>query len=121
MGGRRGFCAHAVDPGLTPVTIPARLSISERTHRLNPSPDRDEEEARLGMLTEVERFRARSEEGNYETTIIIMQYMSPLGIPGLKEARTVEGYECVMLPGGRSFRVMTHPSSPRLVVRRVIE
>lgn len=51
---------------------------------------------------EVERFKARSADGKHETTIVVRQTMIDAGtqddphavIPGLKEARTIDGRHC---------------------------
>lgn len=62
---------------------------------------------------EVERFRARSDDGSYETVIVVTQDFvdaasldDPEGaLPGLKRARTIDGLHCNHL-GNDRFRVL---------------
>lgn len=53
-------------------------------------------------MHEIERFKARSDDGKYETTVVIYQQMIPAGtrenpramISGMKEARTIDDDAC---------------------------
>ncbi len=79
-----------------------------------------------GETRELERFVARSDDGAYETIIIVHQDFVDAAargapgavVPGLKRARTVEGYACTTRDG-QTFEVagdiLRHP----LTVRRV--
>lgn len=76
---------------------------------------------------EIERFVARSDDGEYETTIIIYRDYIDAGslqnpnteIPGkLTEARTVDGYACNQL-GDDRFEIVNDPPHPAMIVRRI--
>ena len=77
-------------------------------------------------MQEVERFTPRSDDGVYETTIIVYQRLigvgsrrNPGGVaPGLKEARTIEGYACNRGSDG-TFEVVSDLLHPGVVLRRV--
>lgn len=75
---------------------------------------------------EIERFDARSDDGEYETTIIIYQNFIDVGTrenpnavaPGLKEARTIDGY-AVNVKGDDEFEIVNDPLHPGMIVRRI--
>ena len=74
----------------------------------------------------VDRFQARSEDGTYQTTILISQDFLDAGsfdnpnatIPGLKTVRTADGYSC-NVKGDDTFEVVNHPFRPSILLRRV--
>jgi len=76
--------------------------------------------------TEVERFPARSEDGEYETTIIVFQSFIDTATrahpgavaPGLRKARTIDGHACNRRADG-TFEVVGDPIHPGVVLRRV--
>jgi hypothetical protein len=75
---------------------------------------------------EVDRFRAQSADGTYDTTIIIYQDFidertrpNPQAqISGLKEARTIDGYACNR-KSDEEFEVVNDPFHPGMIVHRV--
>jgi hypothetical protein len=75
---------------------------------------------------EIERFDARSDDGSYETTIIVYQHFIDVGTranpnavaPGLKEARTIDGYAC-NFKDDDTFEVVNDPLHPAMIVRRM--
>ena len=77
-------------------------------------------------MREIERFKARSADGAYETTIIVYQDFVDAGTrgnrdavePGRKKARTIEGYACNCLPDG-TFEVVNDPRHPGVILHRV--
>ena len=76
-------------------------------------------------IREIERFRARGENG-YETTIIILQrfhYVRTMSqpdalVPGMKTIRTEDGFAC-NFKDERTFEVVNDPLHPAQIVRRV--
>jgi len=76
----------------------------------------------------VESFKARSDDGKYETTIVITRSVKDArshdnpdaAIPGLKSALTVNGYRCNFIEDG-VFKVVNDPRRPGVVVRRVTD
>jgi hypothetical protein len=75
---------------------------------------------------EIDRFRARSADATYDTTIIIYQgFIDPRSlqnphaqIPGFKEARTIDGYACNR-KSDEEFEVVNDPFHPGMIVYRV--
>lgn len=80
-----------------------------------------------GTTREIGRFVARSEDGEYEATIVVLQKFidastlsnrSAPPIPGLKEVRTADGFACDYLDEN-TFKVVNDPFHPGMIVRRV--
>ena len=85
--------------------------------------------AEIATVTrELERFKARSDDGRYETVVILYRRMISAAtradpkatIPGPKQARTLDGFTCNYLEEGL-YEVLDHPKFPGVVVRRVFE
>lgn len=78
------------------------------------------------MKREIERFLARSDDGEYEATIIVYQNFVEAAsrnaphavIPGLKEARTPDGLAC-KFKDEDTFEIVNDPFHPGMIVRRV--
>ncbi|MEX2218600.1 MAG: hypothetical protein WD749_07540 [Phycisphaerales bacterium] len=78
------------------------------------------------MTREVERFKARSDDGRYETVVILYRRMisaatrdDPRAVmPGPRQARTLDGFACNYLDENL-YEVLDHPKYPGLMVRRV--
>jgi len=78
------------------------------------------------MKQEIERFEARSDDGAYETTIIIYQKIIDAGtmqnphatILGLREAHTIDGSACNIIDDD-TFEVVDDPLHPKIIVRRI--
>lgn len=80
-------------------------------------------------LREVDRFLARSDDGAYETEIVVMREFllvrsmespGPRHIRGLKEARTIDGFACNCIDDD-TFEVVNDSLHPNVIVRRVKE
>ncbi|MBL8880813.1 MAG: hypothetical protein JNG88_17000 [Phycisphaerales bacterium] len=75
---------------------------------------------------EIDRFPAQSADGGFKTTIVIYQsfieaptFQNPGAlIPGLEEARTIDGYACKRI-NGDEFEVVDHPLHQVMTVRRI--
>jgi len=75
---------------------------------------------------EIDRFRAVSNDG-YETTIVVYQNFIPVGTredpdevaPGMKEARTIDGFACNRQGDDDTFQIVNDLRHPNLIVRRV--
>jgi len=78
------------------------------------------------MEREIDRFKAVSDDG-YETTIIVCQEFVDVGtrgnpdavVPGLKKARTTDGFACNRIDGD-TFQILNNPLRPDLIVRRTV-
>jgi len=74
---------------------------------------------------QIDRFPAVSDDG-HKTTIIILQEMIAVGTrddpgatgPGMKEARTIDGYACSYV-NDDSFEIVNDPRHMGVVVHRV--
>lgn len=75
---------------------------------------------------EIERVKVRSDDGNYENTLVVIQEMieartraNPNGMtPGMKRIETVDGYHCNYKSDG-VYEIVNDPRAIHLVVRRV--
>ena len=77
---------------------------------------------------ELERFVARSDDGQYECTIIVLLNLVPVPSnddpnatrPGSRELKTETGFDCNDL-GEDLFEIVNDPLHPGVIVRRVAE
>lgn len=75
---------------------------------------------------EIDRFDVRSEDGKYATTIVVLQDFITAGtwndpnaiLPGLKEARTIEGFACNRIDDN-TFEIVTDLRHPKMIVKRI--
>jgi hypothetical protein len=75
---------------------------------------------------EIDRFHARSDDGEYETTIVVYRELIDMGtgakpdamIPGNKRARTLDGYPCSRI-NDDAFQIVDDPLHAGMIVRRV--
>jgi hypothetical protein len=75
---------------------------------------------------EIERFDARSNNGEYETTIIVYQDFIDAGtmqdpnavVLGMKEARTPDGYG-VNVKGDDEHEIVNDPLHPAMIVQKI--
>lgn len=72
-----------------------------------------------GKVTrEIDRFKARSDDGTYATTIIVYRDFVDGHIPGMREARTVDGHACNRIDDN-TFQIVRDPLLPHITVRRI--
>lgn len=78
------------------------------------------------MKREIERFNAVSDDGSYETTLIIYQDYIDAGtrgnpnavVSGLMEVLTIDGLTCIHVDDD-TFEVVNEQLRPQLIVRRI--
>lgn len=75
---------------------------------------------------EIDRFVARSDDGAYETTIIVYQEIIAdtafgprhVALPSTADYRTIDDYD-VNVKGNDEFEIVNDPLHPAMIVRRV--
>ncbi|MFH1745487.1 MAG: hypothetical protein ABIG44_00420 [Planctomycetota bacterium] len=70
---------------------------------------------------EIDRLVVRSDDGSYETTIVVYQdFINAAGtmVPGLKAAKTIDGHAC-NFKGDDEFEIVNDPHHPAMIVRRI--